>query len=260
MSKKVDYKSYIEELIKEVEDELDESTATGNVDGYQTPFAFSGNRARDKKKAQSNIDVTGYTKVKDIDETLNEAEINAVKKVINAIFKKNRIKKVESYSTSVRGFRKYKGSGYEYTSVGSVSLININPNVVKDLANQMKKAGVIVTNVYSNGIDFNNKELDWDLLSLHTESLNEAKSKRPVNRWLELKNDESMHPNKKLAVGLKELKYQLSEVETFFRWYNQIKTMNELTSDTFWKRTHSHIYKIKERLVNIAKTIQEIEH
>jgi hypothetical protein len=159
MSKKVDYKSYIEELIKEVEDELDESTATGNVDGYQTPFAFSGNRAKDKKKAQSNIDVTGYTKVKDIDETVNE-----------------------------------------------------------------------------------------------------AKSKRPVNRWLELKNDESMHPNKKLAVGLKELKYQLSEVETFFRWYNQIKTMNELTSDTFWKRTHSHIYKIKERLVNIAKTIQEIEH
>ena len=69
-----------------------------------------------------------------------------------------------------------------------------------------------------------------------------------------------MHPNKKLAVGLKELKHQLSEVETFFRWYNQIKTMNELTSDTFWKRTHSHIYKIKERLVNIAKTIQEIEH
>jgi hypothetical protein len=68
-----------------------------------------------------------------------------------------------------------------------------------------------------------------------------------------------MHANKKLATGLRELKYQLKEVETFFRWYNQIKTMNELSSDTFWKRTHGHIYKIKERLINIAKTIQEIE-
>jgi hypothetical protein len=97
----------------------------------------------------------------------------------------------------------------------------------------------------------------WD--KLQNESVNEGKAHRPVNRWLELKNDESMHANKKLATGLRELKYQLKEVETFFRWYNQIKTMNELSSDTFWKRTHGHIYKIKERLINIAKTIQEIE-
>jgi len=97
----------------------------------------------------------------------------------------------------------------------------------------------------------------WD--KLQNESVNEGKTHKPVNRWLELKNDESMHANKKLATGLRELKYQLKEVETFFRWYNQIKTMNELSSDTFWKRTHGHIYKIKERLINIAKTIQEIE-
>ena len=91
------------------------------------------------------------------------------------------------------------------------------------------------------------------------ESVNEAKVKRPVNRWLELKNDETMHPHKKMAMGLKELKYQLRETEKFFNWYNKIKTMNELDSDNYWKRTNKHIYKIKERLINIAKTIQEIE-
>ena len=91
------------------------------------------------------------------------------------------------------------------------------------------------------------------------ESINEAKVKRPVNRWLELKNDETMHPHKKMAMGLKELKYQLREVEKFFNWYNKIKTMNELDSNQYWKRTNNHIYKIKERLINIAKTIQEIE-
>jgi hypothetical protein len=91
------------------------------------------------------------------------------------------------------------------------------------------------------------------------EDINEAKVKRPVNRWLELKNDETMHPHKKMAMGLKELKYQLRETEKFFNWYNKIKTMNELDSNQYWKRTNSHIYKIKERLINIAKTIQEIE-
>lgn len=91
------------------------------------------------------------------------------------------------------------------------------------------------------------------------ESVNEAKVKRPVNRWLELKNDESMHPHKKMAMGLKELKHQLAETQKFFNWYNKIKTMNELDSNQYWKRTNKHIYKIKERLVNIARTIQEIE-
>ena len=91
------------------------------------------------------------------------------------------------------------------------------------------------------------------------ESINEAKAKRPVNRWLELKNDETMHPHKKMAMGLKELKYQLRETEKFFNWYNKIKTMNELDSNQYWKRTNKHIYSIKEKLINIARTIQEIE-
>ena len=91
------------------------------------------------------------------------------------------------------------------------------------------------------------------------ESVNESKSQRPVNRWLELKNDETLHPHKKMAMGLKELKYQLAETQKFFNWYNKIKSMNELDSSDYWKRTQSHIYKIKERLINIAKTIQEIE-
>jgi len=32
-----------------------------------------------------------------------------------------------------------------------------------------------------------------------------------------------------------------------------------LDSQNYWKRTNNHIYKIKERLINIAKTIKEIE-
>jgi hypothetical protein len=104
--------------------------------------------------------------------------------------------------------------------------------------------------------------VDWESVERtrrFNESVNEAKVKRPVNRWLELKNDDTMHPHKKMAHGLKELKYQLAETEKFFTWYNKIKTMNELESSNYWKRTQSHIYKIKERLVNIARTIQEIE-
>lgn len=147
--------------------------------------------------------------------------------------------------------------------------IQLNDRSIKDLKNITVDATPQGNwSVYYKGkrmFTLNGKMLDDKTIMKYglehmDESLSEGKKiQRPVNRWLELKNDESMHANKKLATGLRELKYQLKEVETFFRWYNQIKTMNELSSDTFWKRTHGHIYKIKERLINIAKTIQEIE-
>jgi hypothetical protein len=90
--------------------------------------------------------------------------------------------------------------------------------------------------------------------------ISESKKPQPrKNRWLELKNDDTMHTNKKLAVGLKELKYQLREVEKFLGWYGKLKNINELDSDTYWKRTNNNIRNIKERIINIARKLQEIE-
>jgi hypothetical protein len=162
---------------------------------------------------------------------------------------------------------------------------NVSPSVVEELIKITKKNGhgvlIVGKNAfaqldknpneleecvwkYYNGVlyytNLRNKSIYDTLIPKLVNSKNELKMESVnENRWLELKNDDSMHANKKLAVGLKELKNQLSEVEKFFRWYNQIKTMNELDSNQYWKRTNSHIYKIKERIINIARTLQEIE-
>jgi len=145
-------RNYIRSVIQEIENELDEANMTGNIDGYQTPNAFTGGKKKNEKKRKKIATQFGM---------------------------------------------KIVGEG--------------------------------------------------------------KKVKRPVNRWLELKNDESRTPNQKLALGLKELKYQLAEVEMFFRWYNKIRNMNELSKDTYWKRTNRHIYNVKERLVNIANSIKELD-
>jgi hypothetical protein len=138
--------------------------------------------------------------------------------------------------------------GIPYTKKGKQSIVTMKlPDDVKErIIQRAKKEGKVAKPNNGGGVTV-------------FESVNEAKVKRPVNRWLELKNDETMHAHKKMAMGLKELKYQLGETQKFFNWYNKIKTMNELDSSDYWKRTQSHIYKIKERLINIAKTLQEIE-
>jgi hypothetical protein len=57
-------KEMIRNLIEEIEDEeeMDEATTTGAVDGYKTPHAFSS-KDGEKKKNKRMADIVGYTQV-----------------------------------------------------------------------------------------------------------------------------------------------------------------------------------------------------
>lgn len=252
MSMENNLNNFIQELVQEIEKELEEATVSANVAGYNTPKAFSDKGKKDKKRKKKIATSLGYSVVGNDVGNIDEARLNVRdlpsyvledpddfeewydegmeikgKKKLAPMSKSDERKLfnlVEMWIES-RDDRRYGSGSREDTD-----------DIIKSIAKFLKQKGKVVK-----------------------ESVNEAKVKRPVNRWLELKNDETMHPHKKMAMGLKELKYQLRETEKFFNWYNKIKTMNELDSNQYWKRTNTHIYKIKERLVNIAKTIQEIE-
>ena len=63
MSEIKNYNKFIDEIIKEVEDELEESTATGNIDGYQTPHAFGDKTGKNKKRKKQVATQAGYSVV-----------------------------------------------------------------------------------------------------------------------------------------------------------------------------------------------------
>jgi hypothetical protein len=305
MLNKESLKKYIEELIKEVEEELDESTTTGAIAGYDTPAAFSDDSdatKRRKKKIATQLGMQLVGKVESVNEALTSKEKRIkdgnpdnvfyafykgqfeamywamnpsdlfniywdefkVRRPAGSKFKLNPefiIVSKKEYDRNPNHYSKLKPHVDKLWDKLQTESVN-EEKVYIDFLNKKKgfKQDRIKFNSYEDAVKWAKKNFDkFDRDMIKYESVNEGKSKGPVNRWLELKNDDSMHANKKLAVGLKELKYQLKEVETFFRWYNQIKTMNELDSNQYWKRTNSHIYKIKERIINIAKTLQEIE-
>ena len=303
MSMEKNLKEFLEELIQEVEKELDEATATGNVAGYQTPMAFSDKGKSDKKRKKKIATSMGYSVVGNDVDNISEASDSEIKKSIkknskggpySVVVQKGNMSKHISHSQDVGNdidktikvynqFKKKHRAGVQiidgygktvfFESVNEDKFYNTRVQYT-DPKSKKKFVGDVVrkdgdeykVNLGKDG-RFEKyilaKSKDLKIVSKSKkrtyESVNEAKVKRPVNRWLELKNDESMHPHKKMAMGLKELKYQLRETEKFFNWYNKIKTMNELDSNQYWKRTNKHIYSIKEKLINIARTIQEIE-
>ena len=63
------------------EDDIEEITTTGDVDGYSTPFAFSNKKGK-KRKKKISTNSTGYNVVK---EELNKKDLDTIKKLIRDV-------------------------------------------------------------------------------------------------------------------------------------------------------------------------------
>lgn len=167
--RKDDFKTYTHSLVNE---ELSDLEKQRNA-LYSKAFKMMP-KSPAQMKVRAEIDKLTKQIDKLKNESINEARISPVKKVMNTIFKKNGIKSVTSNATDVRGFSRVSGSGYKYEYDGLVKFYKISSNVVKNLAKQMREAGVIVDFVRDSSIEFDSKELDYDLISLNTESVNES--------------------------------------------------------------------------------------
>ena len=77
------------------------------------------------------------------------------------------------------------------------------------------------------------------------------------NRWLALKQDESTAQSK-IGRGISNINKQLKEMERFLNWYGKIKNESGVDNKSYWKRTNSHIYSIKERLIKLDQKIRQI--
>ena len=90
---------------------------------------------------------------------IKEGPMDPNKKVINQIFKANGVSPVKTYTSDVPGFHRSEGKGYRHERPGMVSLLRMSTEEVKDLANQMREAGIEVESVYSNAIEYNRNSI-----------------------------------------------------------------------------------------------------
>jgi hypothetical protein len=125
----------------------------------------------------------------------------------------------------------------ESTTTGDIAGYN-TPNAFKD----------------TDGTD-EDDEVDDDVVNRLTKST--GYKKVDENRWLELKKDESS-PKQKIGRGISQVNKQLSEIETFLRWYGKIKKEGDLNSNQYWKRTQKNLFRIRERLNNIVTSISKL--
>ena len=82
---KKSFNSLIKSLTLEVlkDEELDEVTSTGDIEGYNTPFAFSSKTSKGKQKNKKiSTNSTGYSVV---NEDISGSDIKKMKKLIRDV-------------------------------------------------------------------------------------------------------------------------------------------------------------------------------
>jgi len=75
-------------------------------------------------------------------ESVNEAAMNPVKKVVNAILKKHGVNAMKTTSTSVKGFHNIENGGYRYDSDYFLSFYKVPQDIIDKVGAEMEKAGV----------------------------------------------------------------------------------------------------------------------
>ena len=76
------FNDILETLVLEIveEEELDEMTTTGDVEGYNTPMAFAGKKGK-KKNKKISTNSTGYSVV---NESLDEKDLRQIQQLIRS--------------------------------------------------------------------------------------------------------------------------------------------------------------------------------
>jgi hypothetical protein len=189
-------------LYRDAELKVDEMNVTANVQGYDSPNAFT-KRGDEKTNGKKQADLTGYSVVKESKE----------------------YKKGDKLKIKLPNGKKF--------------------DVVFDMYSRTK--GVALGKFKDGSGEYTIKPFNLNTI---VESMNE-------NRWLELKRDESTAQSK-IGKGISNINKQLREMERFLNWYGKIKNESGVDNKSYWKRTNSHIYSIKERLLKLDQKIRQI--
>jgi hypothetical protein len=206
-------------MYKDAELKVDEMNTTGGVEGYSTPFAF-GKGEDEKTKGKRQADLTGYSVVKEGKYYVSYNKGRGRGKDLEKEFDQKSFKTTDKPKV----FNSYKDA--------------------KEYAEKMEK---MFKHSIGGGTAY------W----VSDEKMNPIKESVNENRWLELKKDESTAQSK-IGRGISNINKQLAEMERFLNWYGKIKNESGVDNKSYWKRTNSHIYSIKERLLKLDQKIRQI--
>ena len=148
---------------------------------------------------------------------------------------------------AVLGFVKVNEAKFHVrTDFGSVLVDAGSKGEAKMIVAKKLKGGVkAITSVKRVGVS-QAKQVDKKI-----ESVTEGK-------YHDYRNDESLTPKQKIGVSMREVRDKLNELDKLVKMNVRLKNEIGVDSTSYWKRTHTAMKKISERLVKLANKVGQL--
>ena len=263
-----------------IQQDLEEATVTGAIDGGEgppkTPFAFRGKRKKDKKKKESIANQSGYhiTEAKfavkfQLGKTAGETATIIVdvgsKGAAAQIVAKN-LKRGRKAIVSVKRVEAGKAKQIDK------KLENVNEADDSALKAKMAKQMDMVKKHRESMKKHSGKDKDKADRALARMKAAQAKvddtqdkiiglrKKESVNegRYHDYRNDDTMTPKQKIGRSMMEVRDTLRNLENIVGMNIRLKNEIGVDSTSYWKRTHTAMKKISERLVKLANKVGQL--
>ena len=216
MSNQAKLKQIVRELIKK---EMEEASTSSATPGYQTPYAFSGGRKKDKKKKKKIANAAGYSVVKEV--KIGRYDIGMGSKGNGITLWNRNVEKAGDYKSIAHIAPNGKVTNYEKRQPKEVTAF------IEKIAQGMKDKP-------------------------KSESINEG-------RYHDYRNDESMTPKQKIGRSMREIRDSLNELNRLVKMNVRLKNELKVDSRSYWKNTHKALNKISERLVKLANKVGQLQ-
>lgn len=229
-------KELIKKLIQQELQDLDETSTTGGIAGFSTPFAFSKKGGTNNATKATLKQNPGSKIAKEIDEEeLDEKKkpkLDPVGQEDDDINNDGKVNKTDKY------------------------LANRRKKIKKSMGDVIGKAKPDKKEKFLKGLG---KELD----KLEE---NEGKLNKAVSRYILLKENRyrrlKENPKKnsyKVSLITQEITKMLREVDFLMSVNHKLKTEMEVPNETLWKRTSERMAEIKARLKSISEKLRRIQ-
>jgi|19_taG_2_1085344.scaffolds.fasta_scaffold01930_4 hypothetical protein len=93
------------------------------------------------------------------------------------------------------------------------------------------------------------------IIGIKRENVKAALKEGKYHDW---RNDDSLSAKQKIGLSMREVKGALDEIDKLIKMNVRLKNEMGVDSTSYWKRTHSAMRKISERLVKIAHKVGKL--
>lgn len=268
-------RDFIRQAVREV---LAEMTATGNVAGFETPFAFTGGKAAgEKRRKEAAVNSTGFMIVDDFEDGEDKADSRSVEERDKSFTEplENRKKNIKVGS---RKSLEEALSHQEADEAISKILVGVERGIItptlaarairKIVADQEKALKEDLNPVEKNQLAIAKRTLKMNdpiagvmggiskaeaekIIKRLTAKLNEGK----YHQW---RNDESLKPRQKIGRSIREVNELLSKIEESISMSQRLKEEAGVQTSDYWKRTNSALLKIENKLVRITNKLKQV--